>query len=125
MRSSLARSMHLRDAVSGAFYPARAPPPLRRNSRAHWYAYCSFEAGEHLKGGCTMLYQSFQAMVDAGQPARQLAGVLSEAMWRGWRGAPLYPASKLAALFELLALAVLTHSRPAFGIDRVEVAGET
>src|SRR5258708_1856715 len=76
------------------------------------------------KGRAAMLYQSFQAVVDAGQPAREWAGVLSEAMWKGWRGAPLYPASKLAALFELLALAVLTHSRPAFGIESVEVAGE-
>jgi polyhydroxyalkanoate depolymerase len=72
-----------------------------------------------------LLYQAFQAIVDAGLPGRTLAGVLNEAVYTAWRDAPLYPASKLAAVFELVSLACLTHARPQFGIGSVASGGRT
>jgi polyhydroxyalkanoate depolymerase len=69
------------------------------------------------------LYQSFQAVVDASLPGRTVAGILNEACHSAWRGAPLWPVSKLAAMMELIALAGLTHQRPAFGIQSVESHG--
>jgi poly(3-hydroxybutyrate) depolymerase len=72
-----------------------------------------------------VLYQSFQAMTDASLPARTLAGILNEACHAAWRGVPLYPVSKLAALMELVSLAGLTHKRPEFGIGRIESGGKT
>jgi poly(3-hydroxybutyrate) depolymerase len=72
-----------------------------------------------------VLYQSFQGAVDAGAPMRTLSSVVSEAIYSGWRGAPLYPLSRIAAALELVALAVLTHSRPAFGITNVESEGRS
>ena len=72
-----------------------------------------------------MLYQSFQAMTDASLPARTFAGILNQACLAAWRGEPLYPASKLAALMELISLAGLTHQRPEFGIGMVEAGGKT
>src|SRR5262245_65743676 len=62
-------------------------------------------------------------MTDASLPARTLAGVLNDACQAAWRGAPLYPVSKLAALMELVSMAGLTHERPEFGIGMAEPAG--
>ena len=78
-------------------------------------------AGEQPRG-TVVLYQSFQAMTDASLPARTFAGILNEACHAAWRGEPLYPVSKLAALMELVSLAGLTHQRPEFGIG-VRVGG--
>jgi len=72
-----------------------------------------------------VLYQSFQAMTDASLPARTFAGMLNEACHAAWRGVPLYPVSKLAALMELVSLAGLTHQRPEFGIGMIESGGKT
>ena len=72
-----------------------------------------------------MLYQSFQAMADAGLPARTFAGIMNEAVNAAWRGTPLYPVSRLAALMELVSLAGLTHRRPEFGIGMIEAGGKT
>jgi poly(3-hydroxybutyrate) depolymerase len=72
-----------------------------------------------------LLYQSFQGTVDAGAPARTLSAIVSEAIYSGWRGAPYYPFSRIAAALELVALAVLTHARPAFGIAMVESEGRS
>src|SRR5258705_8057303 len=68
-----------------------------------------------------LLYQSFQAIADASLHARMLSSVLNDAFHNTWRGAPFYPASKLAALLELISLAGLTHARPEFAI----VSGES
>ena len=81
------------------------------------------EAQGKKKGGC-VLYQSFQAMTDASLPARTLAGILNDACYAAWRGVPLYPVSKLAALMELVSLAGLTHQRPEFGIGMIESGGK-
>jgi polyhydroxyalkanoate depolymerase len=72
-----------------------------------------------------VLYQSFQAMTDASLPARTFAGILNEACHAAWRGVPLYPVSKLAALMELVSLAGLSHERPEFDIGRIESGGKT
>ncbi len=52
-----------------------------------------------------------------------LSSVLNDAFHKSWRGAPFYPASKLAALLELVSLAGLTHARPEFAIGSVESNG--
>src|SRR5258705_2119019 len=70
-----------------------------------------------------LLYQSFQAIADATLHARMLSSVLNDAFHNTWRGAPFYPASKLAALLELISLAGLTHARPEFAIGSVESNG--
>ncbi|HVB48256.1 MAG TPA: polyhydroxyalkanoate depolymerase [Burkholderiales bacterium] len=74
-----------------------------------------------------MLYESFQTFTDLSHPMRTLAAAAS--------GAPLglrtiaagdSPRRALAATCELIALAGLTHTRPAFGIAKVATrAGET
>jgi poly(3-hydroxybutyrate) depolymerase len=79
-------------------------------------------AEEDTQGGC-VLYQSFQVMTDASLPGRTLAGILNDACHAAWRGDPLYPVSKLAALMELVSLVGLTHERPAFGIGMIESGG--
>jgi poly(3-hydroxybutyrate) depolymerase len=72
-----------------------------------------------------MLYYAYQAQSDALIPVRAMA--------RAWRGilaeaGPLFGALPLvaetAAAMELLSHAGMTHERPEFGIDRVEVEGQ-
>jgi polyhydroxyalkanoate depolymerase len=65
------------------------------------------------------LYHSFQGLADAAAPVRTFARAMHEAMRAGWRDAPIYPASKLFAMYELIGLAGLSHARPAFGIEGV------
>lgn len=67
-----------------------------------------------------MIYQAYQAQVDLAAPVSTLvqavAPVLSNV--RGWM-----TARKLAAIYQVLALARLTHKRPHFGIDTIRVNG--
>jgi polyhydroxyalkanoate depolymerase len=65
------------------------------------------------------LYHSFQGLADAAAPLRAFAQAMHEGMRAGWRDAPIYPASKLFAMYELIGLAGLSHARPAFGIEGV------
>jgi polyhydroxyalkanoate depolymerase len=65
------------------------------------------------------LYHSFQGLADAAAPMRTLAQAMYEGMRVGWRDAPIYPASKLFAMYELIGLAGLSHARPAFRIEGV------
>lgn len=71
-----------------------------------------------------MLYQLYQAQTDMLAPARFMSGVT-----RDWIGLfPIVakefePVRHLAAFSDLIAQTKLTHSRPAFGIDEVEVDG--
>ncbi len=73
-----------------------------------------------------MIYQNFQAYADSLAPLRSFANMAAAALM------PLPPGSSrsavqraVAALYELIARAGLSHRRPAFGIDRVAVAGRT
>jgi poly(3-hydroxybutyrate) depolymerase len=68
-----------------------------------------------------MLYASYQAQVDLWMPLRMAAGLtgaaLSEPHWRQPGGG----LRRIAAACEVLALAALTHRRPAFGITSVKM----
>jgi polyhydroxyalkanoate depolymerase len=66
-----------------------------------------------------LLYQSLQGLADAALPMRAVAQAMHEGVRLGWRDAPVYPVSQLAALYELIGLARLSHERPAFGIEGV------
>ena len=66
-----------------------------------------------------LLYQSPQGLADAALPMRELAQAMHEGVRLGWRNAPVYPVSKLAAMYELIGLARLSHERPEFGIEGV------
>lgn len=73
-----------------------------------------------------MLYRSFQAACDLLTPARLGGGLAGGALSLtapGWVG-DLPAIAPLAASWELLLRAGLTHHRPKFGIDTVRVAGE-
>jgi poly(3-hydroxybutyrate) depolymerase len=70
-----------------------------------------------------MLYRSYQALADIRDPVRELA-FNAERILRTWRsGATLDPFRRMAAYYELVALAGCTHRRPDFGIDSVEFGG--
>jgi poly(3-hydroxybutyrate) depolymerase len=72
-----------------------------------------------------MLYQTYQAHSDMAWPIRT-AAKMSVPMLRGAGLGDIASAAtrKLAAAFKLLELAEVTHRRPAWRIDHVEVKGE-
>jgi poly(3-hydroxybutyrate) depolymerase len=73
-----------------------------------------------------MRYQAFQAAADLLAPARLAAGWAGGALSLGppWlRATP--PLSHIAACWEMLTRAGLTHHRPGYGIASVNVGGET
>jgi polyhydroxyalkanoate depolymerase len=72
-----------------------------------------------------MLYKAFQAYSDLMAPARLAAGLAGGALSLGppWLGATP-PLSQVSASWEMLLRAGLTHSRPAYGLADVMVAGE-
>lgn len=71
-----------------------------------------------------MIYQLYQAQTDLMQPVRYLS-----AFTRDWIGAmpaasrAFQPLRHLAAMSDLIADSGLTHKRPAFAIDTVEIEG--
>jgi polyhydroxyalkanoate depolymerase len=65
------------------------------------------------------LYHSFQGLADAAAPFREFAQAMHEGMRIGWRDAPVYPVSKVFAMYELFGLAGLSHARPEFRIEGV------
>src|SRR5688572_24123538 len=67
-----------------------------------------------------MIYQAYQAQVDAIGPMRMVLQAVAPALtdMRGW-----LPVRKLAAACQVFALARLTHRRPLFGIDSVTMSG--
>ena len=72
-----------------------------------------------------MRYQAFQSQVDMMAPMRLAAGMASGSInhFAPWlRGVP--PFGHLAAGWEMLSRAGLTHTRPPYGFTDVEVAGE-
>ncbi|MBX3497936.1 MAG: polyhydroxyalkanoate depolymerase [Alphaproteobacteria bacterium] len=67
-----------------------------------------------------MLYLAYQAQSDMMEPARSLARMALSSMVNGSTSAP--PAFRnLAAAYELLSRATLTHHRPAYGITSVKI----
>jgi polyhydroxyalkanoate depolymerase len=64
-------------------------------------------------------------MAEAGDQVRSLAEN-AHAVLSAWSSNPFAPPTRrMAAYYELVALAGFTHSRPDYGIDSVEVRGET
>jgi poly(3-hydroxybutyrate) depolymerase len=72
-----------------------------------------------------MRYRAFQAQADMMAPARVAAGLANAALSFGppWLR-QLPPINQMAAGWEMLSRAGLTHHRPDFGFDRVRIAGE-
>ena len=69
-----------------------------------------------------MLYQAYQAHTDVMVPVRSWAGSALRALGQPLAGiADNAVLRNLTAAYELIARSRLTHSRPAFGIDRVTV----
>ncbi len=70
-------------------------------------------------------YQGYQALFDAAHPARTIAR--SIAPWlrysMGWLPES-HTLRKMTATAEMIALSGLTHERPSFGIDTVEIMGQ-
>ncbi len=72
-----------------------------------------------------MIYQNFQAYADALAPIRSFANMAAAALMPPPAGSRSAMQRAVAALYELIARAGLSHRRPAFAIDRVEIAGRT
>jgi polyhydroxyalkanoate depolymerase len=72
-----------------------------------------------------MRYKAFQAQADLMAPLRLMAGLAGEALALGppWLRA-LPPIGHLAAGWEMIERAGLTHARPAYGFETVVVDGE-
>ncbi len=70
------------------------------------------------------MYDAYQKMADVGDQVRTLAQN-AHAILDAWSSNPFAsPVRRMAAYYELVALAGFTHSRPDYGIDSVEVRGE-
>jgi poly(3-hydroxybutyrate) depolymerase len=69
-----------------------------------------------------MIYQAYQAQADMMQPLREIAKGALSVLGQRWLGiTESTPARNLAAAYELIAFAGLSHHRPAFGIETVTV----
>jgi poly(3-hydroxybutyrate) depolymerase len=72
-----------------------------------------------------MLYFGFQTCADFTAPLRAFSNSAAAALWPPLGGAPRNALPRaLAAIYELIARAGLSHRRPAFGIDRVKIGGD-
>ncbi len=71
-----------------------------------------------------MMYDAYQGMADAGDRVRLLAAN-AEAIVKAWSSNPYAsPWRRMAAYYELVALAGFTHARPDWGIDSVDIRGQ-
>lgn len=71
-----------------------------------------------------MMYDAYQAMADVGDRVRLLAGN-AQAILSAWSSGPYAsPLQRMAAYYEVVALAGFTHGRPDFAVDSIEVRGE-
>jgi polyhydroxyalkanoate depolymerase len=72
-----------------------------------------------------MFYDAYQIMADAGDNVRAIAAS-AEAMLSAWTTQPYAsPLKRMAAYYELMALAGFTHVRPDYAIREVDVRGVT
>src|SRR5271167_1710294 len=73
-----------------------------------------------------MIYQNFQAYSDITGPVRAIADMAATALARSLPGLSRNGFHRAgAAICELVARAGLSHQRPAFGIDTVDIGGRT
>ena len=70
-----------------------------------------------------MLYQAYQLQNDLGSPLRLMAQHLSAALWLQKTERSLL--RQVSAACEVFSRLRLTHSRPAYGIDAVQVGERT
>ena len=71
-----------------------------------------------------MMYDAYQRMADAGDQVRMFAEN-AQTILTAWNANPFAsPVRRMAAYYELIALAGFTHARPDYGIDCVEVKGQ-
>lgn len=70
-----------------------------------------------------MLYQAYQLQSDFASPLRLMAQHLSSALWM--QDTDRSVLRKMSAACDVLSRMRLTHTRPAYGIDRVQSAGQS
>ena len=72
-----------------------------------------------------MMYDAYQALADVADRVRLLSAN-AETILNCWSSRPwASPLARMAAIYEVVALAGFTHNRPDYGVDSVEVRGET
>jgi poly(3-hydroxybutyrate) depolymerase len=102
----------------------------RRKQASNFLAFsitCTDHAGLRFVGlpACLMLYLGFQTCADLAVPLRALSNSAAAALSQPLSADPRHALPRaLAAVCELIARAGLSHRRPAFGIDRVEIGGQ-
>jgi poly-beta-hydroxyalkanoate depolymerase len=80
---------------------------------------------QHHQGENSMLYRVYQAQRDMTAPARAVADMATrylDELPACWTDNPFM--RRVYAGYEMIGRARLTHERPPFGIDQVNVAGE-
>jgi poly(3-hydroxybutyrate) depolymerase len=71
-----------------------------------------------------MMYDAYQALADVGDRVRMLAAN-AETILNSWSNQPYSsPLARMAAYYEVVALAGFTHARPDYGVESVDVRGE-
>jgi polyhydroxyalkanoate depolymerase len=71
-----------------------------------------------------MMYDAYQAFADAGDRVRMLSASV-QGILAAWSGGPFAsPLARMAAYYEVVALAGFTHERPDYAVTSVEVNGE-
>jgi poly(3-hydroxybutyrate) depolymerase len=74
--------------------------------------------------GRVMIYDAYQMLADIGENVRNLAGS-AEAILSRWSDLPYSsPIARMAAYYDVVALAGFTHLRPPYGVTHVEIDGE-
>ena len=70
-----------------------------------------------------MIYDAYQGLADVGDRVRLLAAN-AQVVLEAWSSQPFAsPWRKMAAYYELVALAGFTHARPDWDVDAIEVGG--
>jgi polyhydroxyalkanoate depolymerase len=70
-----------------------------------------------------MMYDAYQGMADVGDRVRRLAGN-AQVILEAWSSQPFAsPWRKMAAYYELVALAGFTHARPEWEVEAIEIGG--
>src|ERR1700757_4873629 len=81
-------------------------------------------ASMRLGSRASVIYDAYQGMADIHDRVRRSADA-AHGVLQGWSANPFAPPwRRMAAYYELVALAGFTHARPDYGIDSVEARGE-
>lgn len=94
----------------------------KREDDERWHEACLRTAGG--RETTIMMYDAYQTIADASEHVRALADN-ARTVLEAWSDNPFAsPMRRMAAYYELVALAGFTHSRPDYGIGSVERNGE-